>query len=314
MTATTLVRPLPESAEPDNTTTQPRPAHTPAPAPSRRTPKTRRDLGFSMLELLVGMVILGVLGAIGYGIYTNFIRDARDTALDQNIQTAAAEMQSVLALEPTLASTANRGSALVTALTSRTNFVWNTTWDFDSSGNEPDVIRYEFLTDGGPTQEASGTAGAVTWLVDGSSAVRIHTANPEGEWRCALLILKPSNSDVKALETTANPIDDASAAAYAAEMRGIWYDGGTSLVDDGLYQCSPVSSRGAGTWTGKPSAAGPTCLATGTLGVNDDCLPFDAQTWQIPVDTGDIDSSSTAVTAGNIRTLHRSASSLDSNA
>ena len=99
MTAQTTLSPLPESATTDHTHPIPQPDTKPG-----RTRRRRNDHGFSMLELLVGMVILGILGAIGYGIYTNFIGDARDTALDQNIQTAAAEIQSVLALEPTFAT------------------------------------------------------------------------------------------------------------------------------------------------------------------------------------------------------------------
>lgn len=99
-----------------------------------------------MLELLVGMVILGVLGAIGYGTYTNFIRDARDTALDQNIPTAAAEIQSVLSLDPTLAPSAiaagTPGADLVTAMTNRTNFVWDTDWVFPTAASrESDVVH-----------------------------------------------------------------------------------------------------------------------------------------------------------------------------
>ena len=198
MTAQTTIRPLPESATTDHTHPIPQPDTKPG-----RARRRRNDRGFSMLELLVGMVILGILGAIGYGIYTNFIGDARDTALDQNIQTAAAELQSVLALEPTLAGT----PALVTAMTNRTNFVWDgTLWDFEA-GDEPDTIRYQFLTSAIPagtavahptavtagTPPVAGKAPAAAWLVDDTSAVRIHLSNPEGEWRCALLVIKPQH-------------------------------------------------------------------------------------------------------------------------
>ena len=135
MTAQTTLSPLPESATTDHTHPIPQPDTKPG-----RTRRRRNDHGFSMLELLVGMVILGILGAIGYGIYTNFIGDARDTALDQNIQSAAAELQSVLALEPTLANTPE----LVTAMTNRTNFVWNgVTMGLSRMAiGRPDTIRY----------------------------------------------------------------------------------------------------------------------------------------------------------------------------
>lgn len=325
MTASTLVRPLPESAEPDDTTTQPRPAHTPAPATiSRRTQKTRYDLGFSMLELLVGMVILGVLGAIGYGVYVGFIRDARDTALDQNIQTAAAELQSVLALDPTLAdNTAGvPGTDLITALTNRTNFVWDTTWAFPTNTDErePDVIRIQFIAKNSAADFPDGAnPPEVDWLVDGESAVRIHIANPEDEWRCALLVLKPSTTVINDMGGTA--LTDAIAAAKAAELRGIWYDGGSGLGSgpsatpyDGLHNCSPVgNSSGFGAYNSTTNTNG--CGQTsGSNTDSDECLPTDAQTWNINAVATQVDNSSTAVTTGDMRTLHRSASSLDSNA
>ena len=329
MTASTLVRALPESAEPDHNTTEPRPAHTPAPAPSRRTPRTRRDLGFSMLELLVGMVILGILGAIGYGVYTAFIRDARDTTLNQNIQTAAAEMQRVMSFVADAA-----GAELTTELTNSTNFIWT---EVDHTGAflpgtdpNPDTIRFQMIDDGSvqhPTETATSparTSPAVPWLVDGVSgqAVRLALANNEGEWRCALIILKPSPTDVKtAGGATAIP-DGAAAAAKAAQMRGIWYDGGTSRSGTytGLHDCSPVATdQGAAlTFT---TLFGDDCAASGTAGTaQEHCLPFNAQTWHLPATnpstltaaTHYLDVSSTAVPG--VRTLHRSVSDLDSNA
>ena len=271
-----------------------------------------------MLELLVGMVILGILGAIGYGIYTNFIGDARDTALDQNIQTAAAELQSVLALEPTLAvADAGAGAGvpsddLITAMTNRTNFVWDGTWAFDAAGNEPDIIRMQFIEDDTAALEAAAAPPKVSWLVDDTSAVRIHLANPEGEWRCAVLILKPSTTGIAALSAD---VDADLATKKAAELRGVWYDGGSTLTAAGLHDCSPASGRATGAWN--VTVAGLTCTEEATSGATaaDECLPADAQTWHIPgVATTQVDATSTDVTDSNVRTLHRSASSLDSNA
>ena len=304
MTAKTTVRPLPASATAEHTHPVPLPASKPG-----RARRRRNDRGFSMLELLVGMVILGILGAIGYGIYTNFIGDARDTALDQNIQTAAAEIQSVLALEPTLANSANV-SELVTAMTNRTNFVWDgTTWIFQA-GDEPDTIRFQFIAKGSPAAlTAAAPAPNVNWVVNGESAVRIHLSNPEGEWRCALLVLKPSTTVIQNMPTT--NLTDAAASAKAAELRGIWYDGGTdtgTAATAGLYDCSPISSRGTAVYNPTGNF---TCTATGTAATSNNCLPVDAQTWHIPVVLADLDPSSTA--APLTRTLHRSASSLDNN-
>ena len=309
MTAPLTVRPLPESAEPDLNTTEPRPAHTPAPATSRRTPRTRRDHGFSMLELLVGMVILGVLGAIGYGVYTAFISDARDTTLDQNIQTAAAEIQSVLALDPNLA-----GAALVDAMTSRTSFDWiDGDWDFPAAGNDATTVRLQFIDAGAAAVVAVGGTSPsppdVTWGLTANSAIRIHLANNEQEWRCALVVLKPSAANITAIDTT--NFDDAFGVSKAAQIRGIWYDGGSVVTDAGLHDCSPVSGPAA-SWTGTTSGA-TTCTPTtpGTAAaVTDGCLPSDARTWQIRAD-GQHDETSTA--EPDHRTLHRTTSGLDDN-
>lgn len=327
MTASTLVRPLPESAEPDYNTTEPRPAHTPAPATSRRTPTGRRDHGFSMLELLIGMVILGVLGAIGYGVYTNFIADARDTALDQNIQTAASELQSAVALNPTITV-----SDLVDEMTARTSFDWTSTWAFGTS-NEPTTIRLQYIihdaTD--PDDAVAATPAAaptVGWGIADQSAIRVHLANAEQEWRCALIVLRPSAGKLAEAGTGATAgfgaaLDDDVASSKAAQMRGIWYDGGSVHDDDGLHDCSPVSAAFTfGAWRATPTAsttaanglgAGTetTCAVSGTTGaVSSACLPANAQTWHIPA-TGELDATSTAVE--NVRTLHRSTSALDDN-
>ena len=297
------MRPLPESATTDHIHPIPQPDTKPG-----RTRRRRNDHGFSMLELLVGMVILGILGAIGYGIYTNFIGDARDTALDQNIQTAAAEIQSVLALEPTLASNIPE---LVTAMTNRTNFVWDgTTWVFQPE-DEPDTIRFQFLGKATAAIPSASAAPMVDWIVGPGSAVRIHLTNPEGEWRCALLVLKPSTSTIAGIGTLTPPAD----AAKAAELRGIWFDGGTAAgtTTPGLHDCSPVSSRGAGTWA-VSATSDLTCTDTGTVMITDHCLPANAQTWQIPVAAASVELDTTSSAVTNTRTLHRSASSLDTNA
>ena len=148
------------------------------------------------------------------------------------------------------------------------------------------------------------------WLVDDNSAVRLHIANPEGEWRCALIVLKPSTS---AINTIMGGSAQAAAAASAAEVRGIWYDGGSNANTNGLHDCAPSSSRGTVAFSAT-ATGNLTCTIAASNVDNDDCLPVDAQTWHIPVIAGETDSSSTSVTAGDVRTLHRSASSLDSNA
>ena len=258
------------------------------------------------------MVILGVLGAIGYGVYTNFIRDARDTALDLNIQTAASELQSALALESTLT-----GPDLLNAMASRTTFYWSNTWALAASRNEPTTVRLEFLTHAEPTGNAdtdsvtakavAGTAPTVGWGLNANSAIRIQLANSDNEWRCALVVLRPSAANIANLDGSGG-IDDAVGKRKAAQMRGIWYDGGSVIdtTNPGLHNCSPVSVEAALTW----SATGPATCTSPSTGTSPTaiCLPADAQSWQIYAD-GEHDTTSSSV--NNYRTLHRTTSSLD---
>ena len=277
--------------------------HEPAQTTSPR--RRRRDAsGFTMNELLVVLIIIGVLGLIGTGVYFLFIRDARSTVLNQNIQTAAEEVQSALAIKPSLADTP---SALATEMTSRTNFVWlHAAWDSDATANTGDdanTIRFQiFATPATPVLPGNGPAAGPTveWIAKGRDAVRLHLRNTEGEWRCALVILRPSASGLEAKASVAANAGETK----AAEMRGTWYDGGDSQAPGmpgaspsqfGRHDCSPLGAAG---------------------GAGDDELPSNAQTWVIDnagsaLPAAQLDLTSTAM-AGK-RTLHRSPSALDSN-
>ena len=276
-----------------------------------------------MNELLVVMIIIGVLGLLATGVYFAFIRTAEDTVLNANIQTAAEEVQSALALNPGLT-----GQALITELSSRTNLVWDDDWDSTTSDTS-EQVRFEIIQQGTTVvaPAASGTAPTVSWLLDGNSAVRLHIRDGDSAvWRCALIILKPSAASIQRLtatvyeddgSTAAQPLATAheqivggstpaaptkdQAAQFAAEMRGVWFDGGSSQASNGVHDCSPVANTSA-----------PGASAT----QNDKYLPHDSQTWAIAafdaafLDPSSTDHPSTSATTGK-RTLHRSPSSLD---
>ena len=285
----------------------------------------RNDEGFSLIEVMVVMVIIAVHGVIGFQVYTGIIGDARGTALDANIKTAAEALELEASLDPTILDGAGD---IEQAMTATTNFVWNSTWD-SAGGDTPDIVRFEILGDGAAATTSThptsgGTAPTVGWLSDGDSAVRIHMRNPEGEWRCALLVHNISLADIAATgyaNTTSVTDDDREAAN---RISGVWYDGGTSQPASqpagvGIHDCSPVPD---GTPTpptaGTSSTLGDTC-ATASFTVpaspvaptaTEWCFPDDAITWEIPAG-GAFDETSTAV--ASYRTLHRSPSALDSN-
>lgn len=283
--------------------------HEPAQTTSPR--RRRRDAsGFTMNELLVVMIIIGVLGLLATGIYFAFIRTAENTVLNSNIQSAAEEMQSALALNPSLADPGN-ANQLITELSSRTNLIWNDSWDSDPTSDTAETIRFQTIAKDTAAALATGTTPPeLTWLLDGKSAVRLHIVDGDsGVWRCALIILKPSTSAIKtaagtsyyrdpgtaatAATATTTALTDAAAGQIAAEVRGVWYDGGSSQSTNGLHDCSPTAS-----------------------GPSDNYLPANAQTWVIAArSAAELDSSSTAYAftsgATGKRTFHRSPSQLD---
>ena len=65
---------------------------------------SRNDAGFNMLELIMVVVVIGILGGIGFAIYRGVSQNARDTVLTSNISTAATELVAAMDLEPAIAS------------------------------------------------------------------------------------------------------------------------------------------------------------------------------------------------------------------
>ena len=282
---------------------------------TRRSQNTN-DRGFNMLELIMVVVVIGILGGIGFAIYANVSDSARGTVLDSNIATAAEELVGLLEVNPTAA---NDVDDLAAAMTNRTNFVWeHTNWEYQA-GDEPDVIRFQLLTDGGPTVAATGTPGTapqVGWLADlPGAAIRIHAVNAEQQWRCALIVrhvsktaldtglgTTPTHGVINAAGTAAGTAP--SAALAAAELVGTWYDGGLTATEAGLHDCSPVGQ------------ANGTCLVGGTPADSDKCLPDTANSWNVPDTADHTDPTSTAssftANTRRMRTLHGGIGQLDS--
>ena len=113
-------------------------------------------------------------------------------------------------------------------------------WEFDTD-DTVETVRVQAIVKGTVATAAgatSTTAPKVRWLVDDGDAVRLHIRNTDGDWACALVVLRP-----------AWPLDDA--VEVQGKLRGIWYDSGTSIVADsapgvdgktgGRHHCSPAN-------------------------------------------------------------------------
>ena len=108
----------------------------------------------------------------------------------------------------------------------------------------------------------------VRWLVDNGDAVRLHIRNQDGAWACALVILRPDWTDGGSTDVAAE-----------GNLRGIWYDSGTSVTDDaGRHDCSPTTVADEDLARGAARHG----IPAGTAG--NDPLPIDGSQWAIPHD------------------------------
>ena len=245
---------------------------------------TPRDIGFSMIQLVVAMVIVGVLTAIAGPPLWDQVFGARERALKSNVQSAAEVIQTTLTSSPDLvdgldATTGAPATAASEAFTAGLPVNWlSDQWDFKGTDSQDDM-RVQFIlknaTVDAPVDQATGTeAPEVPWLARSGGAVRVHARNSDGAWACALVVLQPSipaagngftpatARPTTAVSTTTTPV---TASAGTANIRGVWYDSGTAVgSDDGLNNCSPVA------------------VAAAIAGSDEAPLPVSATEWQVP--------------------------------
>lgn len=205
----------------------------------------RDDDGFSLAQVLVTMIILGILTvAVGITAFS-LIGQGRETVLRANITTAAQAVETTLALNPdALGATDVDGepsAALLSALSQTAAFNWDEDWVFDDTdprNASEDTVRVQTLTAAATRTTAAEVpttapeAPVVPWLNANGGAVRVQIRNGDGAWMCALIVMRPRGVDA----------DEATRTAEVGRLRGIWYDAGAAIEANGLHNCSPVSN------------------------------------------------------------------------
>ena len=267
---------------------------------------TPRDFGVGVTGVVVTIVILGILAAIGGPPLWRLITDAREHKLNSNLQEAAQVMRDRLTLEPEWMGTdgvaakaaaaavaAGEGqpeTALLTALVEDLPFTWSDIWELDPGNDNDETIRVQFVANASAAHEAGSTIPPeVDWLLADWRAVRLQSANSDGAWACALIVLRPNVGQAKVLAanvvgtlTGVTPNTADGKRVMDAWLGGIWYDSGEAYASAGASEdhCSPVGLTGASpgtaaawlpasanTWTIDPDGT-PTVVANRTFGRN----------------------------------------------
>ena len=231
---------------------------------------TPRDFGVGVTGVVVTIVILGILAAIGGPPLWRLITDAREHKLNSNLQEAAQVVRDRLTLEPEWMGTdgvpdkaaaavaANEGkptSALLTALVEDLPFTWSDIWVLTPGSDNDETIHIQFVADAAAEKEAGVTIPPeADWLLADWRAVRIQSANSDGAWACALIVLRPNMTQadivIGRFQTGALPTGVTASAdgkrVIDAWLGGIWYDSGEAYADGPAsnQHCSPVGKTG----------------------------------------------------------------------
>ena len=273
----------------------------------------RDDAGFSFAQVIVTMVIVGILGgAIGFTAF-QFIGQSRETVLAANIRTAADAVQNSLALNPNLktpadVATGQPSAALISELSNVAGFTWSPgstySWAFQTNDGVETVRIQMIAQDNDDANAAGATSGTVApivrWLVGDGDAVRVQIQNEDNAWACALIVLRPNWSDTLA-GATAGTVTSQIQATTEGNLRGIWYDAGTNILEDGFHHCSPTTVENKDLSTA--AEYGNTTAADNAPTAHNDPLPLTGSTWNINFDADDNTTASTSAIPA--RTLER---------
>lgn len=237
----------------------------------------------------VGLTVFGFIGESRETILANNIRTAAQTV--QNVLTLQPGLKgdggTAKSSAASCAAVGELSDALIAELGSQAPFVWTTgtagtvtgsaacsttadagvsNWEFGST-DDVNVVRVQFIQDDTTAASATGGTAAgddaaptVTWLLDDGDAVRMHIRNVEGDWACALVVLRPTwTVGATTVENT----------QMKSMLGGIWYDSGSVIADGsttttdaengGRHDCSPSVAAGV---VGNSAGSGRTAAAT----------------------------------------------------
>ena len=279
-------------------------------AEARSAPRCDRDdAGFSLAQVIVTMIIVGILTAgVGFTVFS-FIGQARETVLSSNVRTAAEAVQTVISLNPQLRNPAVDASnnptgqpspELLAELTATAPLTWNPVWEMDAAltgpNAEPNVVRIQMIhlaaASGAVVPSGSGAAAippSVRWVLGHGDAVRVQARSSDGSWACALIVLRPDWTAAKAANTTtgATAVSNAMILNVEGRLRGVWYDAGAAITGAGLHNCSPVGAVDAESISTAPNSCPAGAAAYGNCAAGDratnaqDALPSSTSQWNV---------------------------------
>ena len=244
-----------------------------------RLRQIRNDKGnAALIGVLIALAITGIMLSIAGPDMLALISDTRGAKLEQNFVAATTIVENRLRSDPDIlsdgydANFAPTDALLDDLFRDGSDFTWLGEWDLPTaaSDNSDTTIRLQFInkdgTDAIPTSGSPDTPPAVPWLLDDGTALRMHAANEDGRWICALMVVRTdvaaTNGSVVLAPTTgaAYQVVDSSSnrqstivpalrkAVVDAVISKTWYNSGDSYSSDGagqLHHCSPVGQVAA---------------------------------------------------------------------
>ena len=218
---------------------------------------TPRDLGVSLMQVVVAMALISILGVITIPRVTQLIGEGEETVLKANIQDAAEAAYNVMSQTPHLNDeTSTPTGALqndtLADLSAAAPFEWVNGVDTSGSPGEPwqltvddtpETVRVQFIRNATAAAQGDGhTSPAVPWI-DSNRAMRIQMGDTEGRWACALIVWGPEVERSHYGGTAADSVKDEAASLDNAEMQGIWYHAGLETSVGGASSnknCDPA--------------------------------------------------------------------------